>query len=338
MTCRRFALLFLALALLLTLAACVVRDDGVGRSAEEPAEGSAAPVSAPGPWVKLTMGTSGVKGTYFPYGNAIASVLMGHIEGLDITVLPTNGSQDNICAIADKVFSAAIVQGDVMHYAVTGSELFIEALGGFSAVARLYPEACHIVARPDIETIADLRGKKVSIGAVGYGTAFNAVQILAAYDMTVLDVKAFNLDFAASAEAFKNGRIDAFFCVDGLPATSVTELAATEEITLLDIDDAHAGRLIELYPYYRRHEIAGGTYRGVAEIVRTVSIEAALIVSDDLSEDLVYSITKTLFECKDEIAALHPKGSYLDADSAMQGISVPFHPGANKYYYEIGVW
>ena len=155
--------------------------------------------------------------------------------------------------------------------------------------------------------------------------------------MTVMDINMFNLDFADSVEAFRSGIIDAFFCVDGPPTTAITELAATHSIVLLEIDDEHANKLIETYPYYSRYEIEGGIYRGIEGSVRTVAIESVLIASDTMSEDLVYEITKTLFECRNEIATLHDKGICLEPSYAIEGFTVPIHSGAERFYIEISV-
>jgi len=165
---------------------------------------------------------------------------------------------------------------------------------------------------------------------------FNAVQILAAYDMTVMDIKVSNLDFSHSVAAFRDGAIDAFFCVAGAPTTAILELASTHDIVLLEIDDDHAKKLIEENPFYTVLEIEGGKYRGVDNTVQTVAVKATLIASEDLSEDLVYNITKTLFESPNEIAAAHAMGAYLDVASAIEGITIPFHPGAERYYREVG--
>ena len=163
------------------------------------------------------------------------------------------------------------------------------------------------------------------------------MQILASYDMTVMDIRVFNLDFSHSVAAFKDGTIDAFFCVAGAPTTAISELALTQDIVLLEIDDEHANKLIENHPFYTSFEIAGGKYRGINKTVLTVAVKAALIASEDLSEDLVYGITRVLFESKKEIATAHAMGAYLDVASAIEGITIPFHPGTERYYREVGV-
>ena len=145
-----------------------------------------------------------------------------------------------------------------------------------------------------------------------------------------------NLSFADSAEALKDGKIDAFFCTAGAPTTAIVELATSKTINLLEVDDAHAAILMEKYPFYTQYAIPGGSYNGIADDVMTVAVKATYIVDTDLSEDVVYEMTKVLFESKDEIAAAHAKGEEIDPDYAVAGISFPFHPGAEKYFKEIG--
>ena len=145
-----------------------------------------------------------------------------------------------------------------------------------------------------------------------------------------------NLGFGDSADALKDGKIDAFFCTAGAPTTAIVELATTNTINLLTVDDEHAKILADAHPFYTTYSIPGGSYKGVDDDVQTVAIKATLIASPKLSEETVYNITKAIFENKDEIAATHAKGEELDLDYAVSGISVPFHPGAEKYFKEVG--
>jgi TRAP transporter TAXI family solute receptor len=231
----------------------------------------------------------------------------------------------------------AIVQNDVMDYAYKGTELFNGTpVKDFSAMAAVYAEACQIVAVPSIKSIADLKGKNVSVGDVGSGTEFNARQILEAYGITFDDIKKQNLGFGPSADALRDGKIDAFFCVAGAPTTAIIDLAVGRDITILEVDDAHASALKQKYPFYSQLTIPGGSYKGVPNAVKTVTIKATFIVSNKLSADTVYKLTKTLIEDKEEIQAAHAKGAEISAAYAVDGISVPYHPGAEKYFKEIG--
>ncbi len=286
----------------------------------------------------LKMATGGTTGTYYAFGGVVSQVLSSKIDNLSFDVQSTGASKANIYLVADKEADIAIVQNDVMYYAHKGIDLFDgEVVEGFSAMAGCYAEVVQIVSKGDINSIADLKGKRVSVGDIGSGCEFNARQILEAYGMTFDDIEVNNLSFGDSATALKDDKIDAFFCVAGAPTTAIVELATTNEIKLLEVDDEHAAKLIEKYPFYTKYDVPGGSYKGIDSDVQTVAVVATFIVSDDLSEDLVYKMTKALFENSDEIANAHPKGAELDPEYSVSGISIPIHPGALKYYKEIGV-
>lgn len=327
---KRLLTLALAVVMVLTVAAC----GGSSSSASESGSGSA----PAGETASLKMGTGGTTGTYYAFGGVVSQVLASKVEGLSFDVQSTGASKANIYLIADGDADIAIVQNDVMDYAYNGTDLFEgEKVEGFSTMAAAYAEVCQIIADPSITSIEDLKGKRVSVGDVGSGVEFNARQILAAYGISFDDIVVNNLSFGDSATAYKDGKIDAFFCTAGAPTTAVTELTTTNPINVLEIDDEHAAALIAEHPFYTQYAIPANTYKGVEEEKMTVAVKATFIVSDNLSEDLVYNMTKALFENVDEITVGHAKGAELDPAYAVAGISVPFHPGAEKYFKEVGV-
>lgn len=345
---RFLATAALMLASVLTLSACTSSADTPSAATETPAapaadsgsgaEGDTAAPAASADAVTLKMATGGTTGTYYAYGGVIANVLNSKVPSIQISVQSTGASKANIFLIDDKEADLAIVQNDVMDYAYNGTDLFSEdgAITSFSTVAALYAEVCQIVSSGDITSIEDLKGKRVSVGDAGSGVEFNARQILEAYGMTFDDIEVNNLGFGDSADALKDGKIDAFFCTAGAPTTAIVELSTTNAINLLGIDDEHASALAEKYPFYTQYAIPGGSYNGVDDDVMTVAIKATLIVSNDASEDVVYDLTKGLFDNKADITASHAKGEELDPEYAVSGVSVPFHPGAEKYFKEVG--
>ncbi|HCC37247.1 MAG TPA: C4-dicarboxylate ABC transporter substrate-binding protein [Treponema sp.] len=287
----------------------------------------------------VRMATGGSTGTYYSFGSAVGQVLTEK-TGVQTSIQSTGASKANIQLIDAGEVELAIVQNDVMDYAWRGVDLFNgEQINSFSTMAALYAEVCQVVANPaaGIRTIADLKGKNVSVGDAGSGTEFNARQILEAYGVTFDDIGRQNLSFGASADALRDNKIDAFFCVAGAPTPAIIDLATSKDIVVLEVDDEHAAKLIESYPFYTQYPIPGGSYRGMPGDVKTVAVKATFIVSSKLSEDLVYRLTKCLFENKPQIEAAHTKGAELSSIYAVEGISVPFHPGAAKYFKEIGV-
>ncbi len=290
----------------------------------------------------ITLYTGGNTGTYYGYGMAMSTIL-SEKTGVAFDVQPSGASKANIQAIQLGDANMAVVQNDVMYYAYTGTDLFTgEQTQDFAAMAVLYPELCQIIATKDsgIKTVADLKGKRVSVGDAGSGVEFNAKQILGVYGIDMdKDIEKQNLGFGPSADALKDGKIDAFFCVAGIPTTAITDLAISKDITVVAVEDEKFEELSAQYGFYTQQTVPAGTYNGVDEDVKTVAVMATYIVDADLSEDTVYDVTKAIFENKDAIAAVHVKGEELDAYAAVQGIpaEVPMHAGAVKYFKEAGV-
>lgn len=287
----------------------------------------------------LSLASGGPTGTYYAVGGVMTTVLNPKLQTCSLTVNSTGASQANVQLIDEGDADLAIVQNDVMSYALKGTDLF-EAEGAyknFSAVTGLYNETCQIIATPNIKSVEDLRGKTVSVGDAGSGVGFNARQILEAYDMTFDDINVVNSGFGDSADGIKDGKIDAAFITAGAPTTAVVDLSTTKQINIIEIDDAHADKLIEKYPFYTKQTIPAGTYSSVKEDVKTVAVRAALIASNDVPEDMIYELTKALFENHEELVGSHDKFTELSIEQATAGIDVPLHPGAEKYFKEAGI-
>lgn len=291
--------------------------------------------------VELTLATGGETGTYYAVGNVMATTLNPLLENSNIKVVVSGGSQDDIIRIEDGEAQLGTVQNDVMSYAMNGTDTFEElgACTNFRAIAGIYDETCQIITtNPDIKTVADLKDKTVSVGDAGSGVEFNARQILEAYDLSFDDITPVNSSFGDSASSLKDGKIDAAFITAGAPTVAVTDLATTNDVNVVAIDDEHAEKLAKEHPFYTRTVIPADTYKGMAEDVSTVSVRATLIASADVSEDAVYELTKALFENQETLLAAHAKFGELSVETALNGIDVEFHPGAQKYYEEVGAW
>ncbi|MBQ7897223.1 MAG: TAXI family TRAP transporter solute-binding subunit [Clostridia bacterium] len=288
---------------------------------------------------KMTMGTGGTGGTYYGYGGVIGQYITNK-AGINVTVVSTDGSKANIQGIDAGDYQLGTVQSDVMSYAWEGIRSFEEdgKVASFRTVAGLYAEAVQLVTMdPSIKTVADLKGKSVSIGAPGSGVYFNAIDVLTAAGLTENDIKAQYQSFADSADALKDGKIDAAFIVAGPPTPAITELCTTNDAYLVPIDGEIAEKLIESCPFYSAHNIPAGTYKGQEEDVLTVTVKATLIVNADASEEDVYNLTAAIFDNIDAITLENAKGSELTLENATQGLTVPFHAGAAKYFKEKGI-
>ncbi len=289
---------------------------------------------------KLTLGTGGTTGTYYAIGGVMATVLNPVLKESSLTVTSTGASKANIQLVDMGEADLAVVQNDVMYYAYTGTDLFEDegAYDTFSTVAGLYDETVQIVTcDSSIASVADLKGKTVSVGDAGSGTEFNAEQILGVYDLTFDDINVVNASFGDSADSLKDGKIDAAFIVAGAPTTAVVDLATTKDVSLVQLDEEHIGKLQETYDFYTKTVIPAGTYSGVEEDATTVSVRATLIASNDVSEDAVYELLAAMFDNQEDLIAGHAKFEFLNLEDAVKGISVPFHPGAVKYFGEQGI-
>ncbi len=287
----------------------------------------------------MTMGTGGTAGTYYGYGGILGNQIKTS-SGITVNVVSTDGSKANILGIDAGNYQLGTVQSDVMTYAWAGSRSFEKegALASFRVIGGLYAEAVQLVTmNPDIKTVADLRGKKVSIGAAGSGVYFNAIDILGAAGLTEKDIVPQYQSFADSADALKDGKIDAAFIVAGAPTPAIQELCTSAQAYLIPVDGDIATKLMESSPFYTTYKIPAGTYNGQTADVTTVTVKATLIVSASASEDDVYNVTKSIFDNIDTITAQHAKGAELSLQNATEGITVPFHAGAAKYYSEKGI-
>ena len=295
--------------------------------------------SVTGTGTELKFRTGGDQGTYYGFGSVLAQAITTNGNGTKVTAVVSNGSQDNIEQMQMNVAQLGFVQSDVMSYAYNGERLFEGfPYADFSTVAALYMEQVQIVTcDPDIKSVADLEGKTVSIGASGSGVYYNALDILAAYDLTEDDINAQYQDFGASADALQDGKIDAAFTVAGAPTTAIVDYATTNTLNLVSLSDDELAAIQEAYPFLIRDDLAAGTYTGQDADVTCVAIQATLVASEELSEDVVYEFVKAMFDNKDALTEGHAKFGFLDPEAASAGATVTMHPGAEKYYKEVGV-
>ncbi|MDO4566198.1 MAG: TAXI family TRAP transporter solute-binding subunit [Oscillospiraceae bacterium] len=320
---RAFALMALVAACSLLLGAC----------AAAPEETEAEILSER---EELLFATGSSAGTYYAYATALSQVL-GEAAGESIRVRSTSGSADNIIQLASGDMDIGLAQNDIVYYAVNGLESFSGgAVEGVSAIATCYIEVCQIVAEGGVDSIEELEGLVVSVGESGSGVETNARQILEAYGMDMGSISPVNLSFSASAKALQDGEIDAFFCTAGAPTSAISALVESFDVNLLEIDEAHAAVLAASYPFYTAYTIPAESYAGISYDVPSVAVKATLIVSNGLSEDRVYALTKALFENAAALSEAHPKGAELSVRFALEGIAAPLHPGAAKYYNEVG--
>jgi len=285
----------------------------------------------------ISITTGGTGGTYYPIGGAIAQTLTENIDNLTVNSQVGNASIANCKLIGSGDTESALVQNNVAFWAYEGIGQFkdnrIEKLRG---VASLYPEAIQIiaVAESGIKTVEDLKGKTVCVGEIWSGTYFDVINILAAHGMSEDDFNVSYLSFSEASQKLKDNEIDAAFITSGYPTSSVTDVNLVCEIVIVPIAEDKIAKMIEESPYYTKTVIPAGTYTGINVDVQTATTMAMWVISADVDNDLVYEMTKTLWENQTEVESAHEKGAEITLETALLGMGIPLHPGAQKYYNE----
>ena len=288
---------------------------------------------------KLRLGAAGEGGVYHEFGVAYAALENDGAENT-VELRTTAGSAASLRLMMGEYLQLAIAQDDLAQDAYHQTGIFAEeeADRGFGAVAALYTEACQVIVREDsgIDSVEQLQGRTVSIGAEESGSEQNAQQILAAYGLNDRLVNTVNLNYDDAAAQLKAGKIDAMIITSGAASPVVTELAQELGIRLLDVDGAAAQRLMDTYSAYSAYTIPAGTYPGQTGEVHTVGGKAVLLASDAVPEDTVKELTALLFAHREELS--EKLGIELDPEeNAVEGVGIPFHKGAAAYYKTAGI-
>ena len=289
----------------------------------------------------IAIATGGTGGTYYPLGGALAQMLSNNVEGLIVTAQTGNASIANCNLISRGQIETAFSQANTTYwsYSATGILKDAQPITNLRGIASLYPETIHIIANKasGIKTIEDLKGKRVGVGAPNSGTAADAEIILNAHGITFDDIKADFLSFNEVAQRLIDGQIDAGFTTAGFPTSSIINIATKRDIVLIPMSAEKIKELVEAIPYYGATVIPGGLYKGVDEDVPALATPALWICDAKLSPTLVYKMTKALWEHRDVLEKVHSQGKNITLETALDGIGIPLHPGAESYYKEVGL-
>lgn len=303
----------------------------------------------------FSIGTGGTGATYYPLGSTIATAISNPpgsrpcneggscgVAGLIAVAQSSRGSVDNINGILTGRFQSGFVQSDIAYAAYTGTGKFAgrPPVKTLRAIAALYPEHIQIVARrnANIHSIVDLKSKRVSLDERDSGSYVNAIQILHAFGLAESDIKAQYLKAAPASDAMIAGKLDAFFITSGYPTNAIMETASRVSTALVPISGDGAESLLKKFQFYSKDTIPAGIYPG-SKATETLAVGAQWVTTTDVSEDLIYEIVRVLWlpETRRLLDVGHAKGKMVTLDTALDGVAIPLHPGAKRYYREVGL-
>ncbi|WP_290785784.1 TAXI family TRAP transporter solute-binding subunit [Halomonas sp.] len=288
---------------------------------------------------QLSIATGGTGGTYYPLGGGLAEMINKHIEGASAVAEVTGASVENMGLVWRGDSDLALALADTVYQAHNGTGDFEgRQLDNIRALASVYPNAVQLVSLADsgVETLQDLKGKRVSVGAPGSGTELNARALLEANGISYDDFDPRRLNFNETADAIRDGDIEAGFWSVGPPTSSILNLATTRDIHLIPLSDEEVANAREAEPVFAPYELRAGLYDGMEEAVQTIGIPNVLAVSSEMDEEMAYQITRILFEHTDELIAVHPAANDTTVEFSIDSTPIPFHDGALRYYEEIG--
>lgn len=287
----------------------------------------------------LTMGSGGTNAAYFQVATGIAKLVNAANIGAKLNARSTAGSIANINAMASGDLEMGLTQNDIAAYAANGQAMFEgKKLGNLKAIGNLYPEYVQILARADrkVVSVADLRGKRVVVGAEGSSNAETARQILEIYGVSFSDLQAMAVSPNQALALMRDNRADAVFFTGALEAPAITALTAEIPLNLLEVDTEHARQLSKKYPFYRSVTLPGGIYPGNPVTVLGVSLFSLWAVRDTVSADVVYQMMKATFE-NPQFSQIYPGLERFSLAQALYNLPLPLHPGAERFYLEKGL-
>lgn len=287
---------------------------------------------------RISVATGGTGGTYYPYGGAVASIINKYVTGLEASAEVTGASVENSRLIESNESHLALVMDDVVYHALHGEGAFDHEIE-LRTLMEMYPHFLHIVVHEGspIQSLDDLQGKKVSVGAPGSGTETMSQQVLDALGLTYDKFDVFRLSFTENTEGLRDRVIDAGIWSVGPPTASIMDLSTTHKIRILNFNDQQLAAVQEKYPYYLTMKLEGGTYQGVEGDLMAPSVWNSVVAGKNMPEEQAYQIVKAIFEHKDELEQVYVGASWTTPENTINFAIAPLHPGAVRYFQEIGL-
>ncbi len=283
----------------------------------------------------LNIATGGTAGVYYPLGGAMAEIINKNVPNVNATAVSTGASVANLNMLASGEVQVAMVQNDITFYAYNGAEMFKDKKNAnLRGLSTLYYETIQVVtlASSGIRSLSDCKGKRVAVGAAGSGTEANARQILESVGIGYNDIRVQYLNFAEAANGLRDGNVDVAFVTAGYPTAAIRDVAAQRDVVIVPIPSVTADRIIAKYPFYAKQIIAKDAYAKQTTEVPTIAVKAMLVVPASMSEQMVYDLTRAIYGNLDRLALAHAVGKAITKDTADEGMPIPMHPGALKFF------
>jgi TRAP transporter TAXI family solute receptor len=297
------------------------------------------PVTVAAKTTFISIGTGGTGGVYYPYGGGLAESWTKNVKGVKAVAEVTGASVENVKLAHRGETVVGMIMGDVAFQAYGGVDKFAGKPQDVLAMASMYPNVLQLVTLKGsgIKNVTDFAGKNISLGAPGSGTAFMADLVLKAIGVDTNSFDTSRLSFNETANALKDGTIDAGFWVVAPGTSSIMDLSTTHDIEIISFTPQQQKQVTDKYGFYSSWDLDAGTYKGVDKAVPTISVWNVIIVQKSLSDDLVYNLTKTLFESNDFLQKIHPFAKYSTPENAVGKTPIALHPGAIRAIEEKGV-
>ena len=289
----------------------------------------------------LSLGTAPPGGAFFVVGSALGEVLQAHgPEGWQVTAEATKGTQENIRRLASGELDLALANAAISHFAVRGEGGWEQAYG-IRAVMTLAPNVALFITPTDsgVERLADLAGRRVVVGPAGAGFEYFLRPILAAHGVTYEEFTPLYATQAGAVDLLADGSADAAFLGGAVPTASITQAATTQDVRFVPFDEQAKESLVADYPFFARASVPAGTYRGQEEEFLGLNVGSMhLVAFESADEELIYQATRTLWEQRERVVEKHAAGRAIQAGNVVRDTGTPFHPGAERFYREIGIW
>jgi len=286
----------------------------------------------------ISIGTGGTGGVYYPYGGGVAEIWSKSVPNVKAVAEVTGASVENIKLAHKGETVVGLVMGDVAVAGYTGGEKF-DGKQNILAMATMYPNLLQIVTlkKSGITNVEQIKGRNVSTGSPGSGTNFMAETTIKALGIPLDSYNDSRLSFTETANALRDGTIDVGFWSVGPPTSSIMDLATTHDIHVIALTPEQVAKVLAANETYSSVDLAGGTYNGVDAAVPTIGVWNVMLCQSTLPEDMVYQLSKALFENNDYLVKIHPSAAYTTPENAVKYSPIPLHPGTIKYLKEIGI-